>query len=216
MSRTHPDAFTALLAALRRHIARGAARPDAVGSEIARVLELLARLPARPAVPQPSGHPVTRHLPAALALARATAPDLAAALAPVAAALPWRYSYVPRDDAPGLEQEMAWAEIAGPGAPFDSEEVCLGLTLIGPGSYYPPHRHPAVELYDVVAGTAEWTAAAGPLDRPPGSFILHPSNAPHAMRTRREPLLAIYSWTGDVRTLSSYIPDPAGSTDTET
>ena len=40
---------------------------------------------------------------------------------------------------------------------------------------------------------------------PPGALVLHPSGVVHAMRTHEEPLLAVYTWTGeDVRTPSVY------------
>jgi gentisate 1,2-dioxygenase len=104
-----------------------------------------------------------------------------------------------------LGQNIAFAEIVGPAAPFRSDSVCLGLTLIGPETLYPAHRHPAIELYYVVAGIATWTLVGVSQDNPPGTFILHPSQAIHAMRTHAEPLLAIYSWSGsDVRTTSVY------------
>jgi len=104
-----------------------------------------------------------------------------------------------------LGQNIAFAEIIGPAAPFRSDSVCLGLTLIGPETLYPVHRHPAIELYYVVAGIATWTLDGLSQDHPPGTFILHPSQAIHAMRTHAEPLLAIYSWSGsDVRTSSVY------------
>jgi len=78
--------------------------------------------------------------------------------------------------------------------------------LIGPQTLYPKHRHPAIELYHVVAGTAAWTLDDVSRDNQPGTYILHPSQAVHAMQTRAQPLLAIYFWSGtDVRTASVYI-----------
>jgi hypothetical protein len=122
------------------------------------------------------------------------APDIAAALRPLAEGLPWRYSYAARADAPELHLNMGWAECVGPAAPFRSDEVCLGLTLIGPHTHYPAHRHPAVEFYHVLTGAAVWSGHL----RPPGAYILHESNQEHAMRTGEAPLLALYTWTGDV------------------
>ena len=119
--------------------------------------------------------------------------------------LTWRYSYSKRDDAPGLEANMSFAEIIGPEAPFKSRKVCLGMTLIGPHQWYPAHAHPAIELYEVVAGIAIWVANDVARLNPPGTFILHPSQTIHAMQTHNDPLLAVYSWTGeDVITLSTY------------
>jgi hypothetical protein len=43
-------------------------------------------------------------------------------------------------------------------------------------------------------------------DLPPSEFVLHPSLAAHAMRTHREPLLAVYTWSGDdIYTHSMYV-----------
>lgn len=201
------DALRRLLDTLIARFAGDGAPDDAaVAAEIATVSEgLRAALVHPPVLPPPASHGVTKHLPQVLALAARHAPDLAAALAPVGGGLPWRYGYLPRGDAPGLENEMAWAELVGPLAPWRSDRVCLGLTLIGAGSYYPDHRHPALELYAVVAGEAEWSRSGETSLRPPGSRILHRGNEVHAMRTGEEPLLAIYSWSGDVVSPSVYV-----------
>lgn len=184
-----------LLAALRRCLT---AIDGPVGQEVTRINALLDRV-AGPQLPfEPSGHPLTRHLPAALDGLDRDAPEIAQALRPLAAALPWRYGYAARTDLPGLEAEMGWAEIVGPLAPYRADDVCLGLTLIGAGTFYPPHRHPAVELYHVLTGVSEWTADGETSVRKPGDFILHTVNQEHAMRGGEQPLLALYTWSGDV------------------
>ena len=43
---------------------------------------------------------------------------------------------------PSDDYLAAVAQIVGPLAPFRSNTVCLGLTLIAADSFYPPHRHP--------------------------------------------------------------------------
>lgn len=139
-----------------------------------------------------------------LDIADSAAPDIASALHSIAAHLPWRYGYAPRDDAPGLEGAMGWAELIGPLAPIVSREVCFGLTLIGPHTHYLPHRHPAVELYRIVIGHPQWTVGSTISLRAPREAILHDSDVVHAMRTADEPLLAIYSWTGDIETPSAW------------
>lgn len=187
-----------LLAALRHRFEARPRQADEIADEIGRVSAVLDRLPSEPELPEPTLHPLTRHLAAALSLTAASAPVVAPTLVPIARLLPWRYGYRPRQDAPGLEEAMGWAEIVGPEAPFRSGEVCFGLTLIGPDTFYPPHRHPARELYHVLAGNAAWTAAGVTVSRPPGAYILHTEDVIHAMGTAAEPLLAIYSWTGDV------------------
>jgi hypothetical protein len=53
-------------------------------------------------------------------------------------------------------------------------------------------------------GTAVWTADGQSAPQPPGSFILHPRNVIHAMRTTHHALLAINSWSGDALSPSVY------------
>jgi len=191
-------ALAELLRLLRLRFEAEGDRPDAVGAEISRVRAGLDRVRTSALAWTATHHPLIRSLPAALDLLAPLAPEIAGVLGRIGPDLPWRYGYAARPDQPGLEAAMGWAEIVGPAAPFRSDDVCFGLTLIGPDTHYLPHRHPAVELYHVLAGTAAWSAAGVTSLRPPGSLILHPANLVHAMRTGPEPLLALYSWTGDV------------------
>lgn len=194
-----------LIGAIRSYFQVRSTGQDALGKEIARVVSLLEPLPPLAGTFSNSGHLCTRYLDAAFKGGSVATADLLAAIVPVAFDLPWRYSYDKRYDAPGLENDMAWAELVGPEAPFKSKNVCLGLTLIGPETLYPSHAHPAIEIYYVVAGTATWIADGNASRNPPGTFILHPSNVVHAMQTHRQPLLAAYSWSGqDITTLSAY------------
>jgi hypothetical protein len=172
--------------------------PD-VAEEIARVQDHLA-VAARntPILPDPTRHSLTVHLTPAIEVAAARFPALAAALRPLYADLPWRYGYAARADLPGLENRMGWAEIVGPAAPFRSVSVCLGLTFLAPDTQYPDHRHPAVELYRVVAGHPLWTVESETRRLAPSAAVLHRSGARHAMSSGGEALLAIYSWTGDI------------------
>lgn len=187
-----------LLTALRNYVAPRPGEAADVGAERHRVAAALARLDGTVLLQPATGHPLTRFLPTALPLAANTAPDLSAALAAVGDILPWRYGYDPRSDRAGLESSMGWAEIVGPLAPFVSDAVCLGLTLIGPQTLYPAHRHPAVELYDIVVGHPTWSVAGRAFRPGPGDAILHAQNVVHAMEAEAEPLLAVYSWSGDV------------------
>jgi len=78
--------------------------------------------------------------------------------------------------------------------------------LIAPRTHYPPHAHPAIETYLVITGTALWSLGAAPAAaQPPGALIFHPSGMAHAMETEAEPLLAIWSWRGDVTSPSVYL-----------
>jgi quercetin dioxygenase-like cupin family protein len=207
---SEPEHIRSLLKAMREQFFQPTPLADEPSErERQRVAVLLEQANKTPLPWQPSHHPVVKTLPLVMDLLEHSTPALAHALALVGADLPWRYSYDPRPDHPGLEQRMAWTEVVGPPQSlFLSHEVSFGLTLIAPHTLYPSHFHPAVELYHVVAGTAEWQLDGRWSLRPPGSLILHPNNAEHAMRTGDEPLLALYSWSGEVETLSDYKPQP--------
>lgn len=207
------DNVLALIAEIIASYNRQKVEDTAILEEIQHALKLLSTQPLLRGEFVPSRHPIINYADSVLAYRNAATANLVAAIRPVIDFLPWRYSYSKRADAPDLGDRIAFAEIIGPDAPFPSHSVCLGLTLIGPGTLYPAHKHPAVELYHVVSGTAEWTAGSITRLQPPGAFIVHPSNIVHAMRTHEEALLAIYTWTGkDVVTTSVYVPESTGHT----
>lgn len=130
---------------------------------------------------------------------------IAAALAALPRALPWDYQYPPHPSAQDLAKRIGFAELIGPDGPMHAPQCRVGFTLMAPNTFYPLHAHPAIELYLVIAGHAEWTASEARQVMPPGRFVLHRSNEPHAMRTLAEPLLALYSWSGDLDTAAFYI-----------
>jgi hypothetical protein len=113
----------------------------------------------------------------------------------------------------------AYAVIAGPpnGPPAlaGHTSLALGVLLLGPGTHYPLHRHPATEIY-VPLDTAEWWCGDGPWrEEAPGAVILHPSGVSHATRTSGSPLLAIYLWSGDLETHARLTAEPASGRVTE-
>jgi quercetin dioxygenase-like cupin family protein len=174
------------------------------------ITELRATWPGRTihaAAVEPKHLPVCDHLP--FALERGTADreaNLALSIAALAPTLRWTYSYPtnPRDR--DLSSKVAFAQIVGARGLQPDSEIHIGLTLIAPHVVYPAHLHPAVELYLVIAGTALWQSGhAEPAMKPPGSVILHPSNVVHAMTTFEEPLLAIWTWRGDLVSPSVYV-----------
>jgi quercetin dioxygenase-like cupin family protein len=130
---------------------------------------------------------------------------IAAALAALPRPLPWDYQYPPHPSADDLATRIGFAELIGPDGPMDAPQCRVGFTLMAADTFYPLHAHPAIELYLVIAGHAEWTASGRRQRVPPGGFVLHRCNEPHAMRTLTEPLLALYSWSGDLDTAAVYI-----------
>jgi quercetin dioxygenase-like cupin family protein len=189
---------------LRRHFERRQTGFDAVARELTTVLTQLQAVDYHDGILEGNTHPVAQYLKDELPSKSKSIAAVLSLFRPLADALPWRYSYTSLPDNPGLENRMAWAELVGPKAPFHSDQVCLGLTVIGPHVRYPEHAHPAVEVYYVLSGTARWTAKGISKAWPPGAYILHASNVIHAMETGDEPLIAAYTWSGNVQTLSAY------------
>lgn len=106
-----------------------------------------------------------------------------------------------------MTRQMAYCELVGPDGTLESDSCRLGLYAQGPHTPYEWHSHAAEELYIAVSGTAGWQMQGQPeQDRPPVAHIHHPSWRSHAMRTRNEPLLAIWAWVGDL-SLDTYRMD---------
>lgn len=158
---------------------------------------------------EPSELPACAFLGDALALGRQGAEaDLAQSVAALTGTLTWTYSYPTDPRWPELGQKVAFSQIVGARGILASSRLYLGLTLIAPHTHYPAHRHPAIETYLVIAGNAWWQLDDAPESRhAPGSLILHPRNAAHAMRTEAEPLLALFSWHGEIGSPSVYLTD---------
>jgi len=176
-----------------------------VQQEIRNLEPLLKNLPPLTGNFAESAHPITHFVDLAFLAGNQHTKNLLSAIKPLIRFLPWKYNYPLRGDAPDLGTHIAFAEIIGPEAPYHSDTVCLGLTLIGPQTLYPLHHHPATELYYVLSGVATWTLHGVSREVQPGEYVLHPSEAPHAMETDNQALLALYTWTGtDVKTTSAY------------
>src|SRR3546814_9783392 len=99
--------------------------------------------------------PVCAHRDAALHAARGTgAGRLAEAAAPLAIDAFWTQNpnYQRRPPAADFLDGYGYFVVAGPadGAPacVESPSLAAGVLLLGPGTRYPPHRHPAEERSD--------------------------------------------------------------------
>ena len=85
-----------------------------------------------------------------------------------------------------------------------NDKIAFGMLLIGPGRHYPPHSHPAREIYLTVTGGAEWRREdEARRIRPAGEFIHHTPHQTHETRTMDQPLLALYAWQGEIATAAS-------------
>jgi hypothetical protein len=157
-------------------------------------VDMAARIEAHAHTPFIADRGTTRttsHLAAAVALPDAH--PAVRALGPAIHDLTWTE---------GLIDCYCYATLIGRGTPIPDDSLWFGLYLQAPGTFYPSHLHVPEELYFVLSGTADWQhgekRAAPFAPQPPGTLIHHRPNEPHAMRTGREPLLAMWTWFGDL------------------
>ncbi len=152
---------------------------------------------ARPRALAASDLPVLRWLPAICGDAAAFAADLVAALCREAPSLAWRQTYSSKELGAAFLDNYGWSEIVGSNGALASERLACGFLILGPSTLYPRHRHEAAEIYLPLSGTAAWQQGDGVWrERAPGTLIHHAGGEPHAMRTGRSPLLALYLWRG--------------------
>ncbi len=112
-------------------------------------------------------------------------------------ALEWRQTYTTADFGREFLDRYGWTELIGLRGPIPSQRIACGFLMLGPEIEYPAHAHEAEELYLPLAGEALWMRGEeGFVARAPGALVEHPSWMPHAMRTGRNPMLAIYLWRG--------------------
>lgn len=134
---------------------------------------------------------------------------IASAFATIEPALKWTQNPNYNDEkmGAGYMNGYAYSNVVGPDGLVDVPGVLIGVLLLGPGRTYPPHAHPAAEVYHVMAGVAEWQSGDEPFSaRRPGGWMVHPPWLPHATRTLSDTLLALYCWTGDVSTRADLLP----------
>ena len=165
--------------------------------------------PANPAPPAPRQLPACRHLARALSLAeRGPAAELAEAFAAMAKGLRWTQNanYLRDPIMRAFLADYAYVELVGPGGIAREADTALGMLLISPQSKYPPHRHPAQEVYLVLAGEANWWREGEPWRIfPAATLVHHEPNVAHAMRTLNQPLLALYAWRGEIGTAARLV-----------
>ncbi|BCH32128.1 transcriptional regulator [Mesorhizobium sp. L-8-10] len=128
-------------------------------------------------------------------IARPEALRLVRFLAEHRQALLWQQTYTAADFGQHFVDRYGWLELFGTRGHFANENVAAGFLILGPEVVYPDHHHVAEEIYVPLTGGTEWRKETGDyLPRGAGEVIHHPSNVNHAMRTRAEPLLALYLW----------------------
>ena len=150
----------------------------------------------------PPAQPVTalRHLPVVLALmAEGEDRAVGAALRSCLGFAPWQTFYADSDWSHPFLDEIACASLVGPTGIVWSDDVALGLFLLGPHTTYREHAHGLDEIYYVLAGSAEWGFDREDNRRTfgPGSLVHTAPDQRHDIRTGSEPILCAYTWTND-------------------
>ena len=145
--------------------------------------------------------PVCRYLPLALTAGKAIA-GLADALQPLLPALAWiqNPNYQPNTIPPTFLDNYGYADIISRRGLFAADALAMGILLLGPHTEYPPHVHPAAEIYYTIGGACHcWQTGQAWTQQGAGSVVYHPSGVVHAMRTLDEPVCLLYIWWGDVQ-----------------
>ncbi len=143
----------------------------------------------------PGQVPVVRHLGLMPALAPSSIAPLVQHLVMQSNHLEWRRSYQPPAVSTQFMENYGWTEWVGLKGPLPSLHLACGVLLLGPETDYPWHRHAAEEIYLPLAGRGLWRQGDEPWqERLPGAVIHHRSWERHAMRTSKEPMLALYLW----------------------
>lgn len=132
--------------------------------------------------------------------------ELADAIAVLGPSAPWTRTAGYVADPPNSRFLDGYAHVTLAAAPDGAPSgAALGLLLLGAGVDYPPHHHPADEVY-LPLTPARWVHGLDEDHRPepPGVPIHHRPWQPHGMGTDDRPLLAVYFWSGDVATPSQF------------
>lgn len=103
----------------------------------------------------------------------------------------------------GLEADLSaklfTTELVGPDGHIAVDDVRVGLLVSASDTDYPISSHSGEETYFVISGLAEWAVGDQPhVPKTPGSFVHHPSWVPHGRKTRNEPFLGAWRWSGDL------------------
>ena len=95
--------------------------------------------------------------------------------------------------------DHAYAELIGPDGHYASNALRFGMYVQAPEMAYVAHAHGAEEFYMVLSGVADREADGHrAANVGPGAIRHHPPHVPHATFTGPEPLLALWSWRGDI------------------
>ncbi len=175
--------------------------------EIEEVITELEDLKLEKNNPVPTILPVCRHLDKAYGHINQKEPiaSIMDVLSHLIPNLAWHHGY-DESEMPGeLAANFGVADVIGPYGLVSSFRFKLGVVLLAPQTWYPPHAHPSPEIYYILSGEAEWHTGGTKSVKGGGSMVLHGSNEPHAMLTGKTPLLTVYTWRGGIHTGSKFL-----------
>jgi hypothetical protein len=209
MSNVSPDEVHDVIAALKADLSAREISDTSLADERSAILGAWSNTHANPSCPARHELPACRHLEAAIAAGLiGPARQLTRTILPLLDSFHWRYGYPFDPRWPDLSERVAFTQIIGERGLLTDDSALLGLTLIAPWTHYPLHSHPAIELYLVITGSADWRLEGARFARkPPGALILHRSGIGHAVKTEAEPLLALWVWRGDLGIAPVYVDD---------
>ncbi|MBF0528938.1 MAG: cupin domain-containing protein [Deltaproteobacteria bacterium] len=108
-------------------------------------------------------------------------------------------NYTPENTSRLFIDNYAYCELIGRDGLCWGQTMSMGLMLLGPDTYYPPHSHPSSECLYTICGRGTWHLAGGPtISLPPGAIISIPNGENHAFWSMDTPLLAVYICEGEI------------------
>ena len=129
---------------------------------------------------------------AAMAALPSPLPELASAFGGVEGRLRWERRRSAEPGNAAFYDGHANAMLMGPGGLEQREDVWVGATVMAPGITYPDHSHPPEEVSLALTLGQWWNAAMDWTEPGPGGLIYNPPGITHAMRSGREPFLAMW------------------------
>ncbi len=199
-----------LLAVIQTRLVQALAYEPKLAPILHTVVDHLRRVPIEIQPLRASRLPVCRYLPALLH--QQAEEPISRALTMLLPYLAWvqNPNYTQGKMPVTFLENYGYADIISRrGLIFDAE-FALGFLVLGPNVEYPPHGHPAEELYFTVSGSAQWwqTGSKRWTTRKAGSFVHHLPGVAHATRTGRQPICLLYAWWGEVGPAARLLNSP--------
>ncbi|MDB9753834.1 dimethylsulfonioproprionate lyase family protein [Oceanospirillaceae bacterium] len=169
--------------------ARFAASNTAIGIEVAPLLLPFSKT-------HPTWNDISNTLPLAASINAINDDEFRKAMAQIGAYLTWveRGVFSNSEDV-----NRAYIELVGPEGVKFSDQFRFGIYWQQAHTFYPKHRHDALELYHIISGTALWQRGDQDFKpQTPGASFEHLDRIDHALKTKDEDLLAIWAWRGDL------------------